>query len=219
MVESEGSIANADFKAVLDWIRFSGNGPPPADRLKMLRYLGNELSSASGSRGRDCAGVLRENNWRRVTDIESEWLLWEAEQPAVRAWLVHDVERLEPISTGDRSLEQATRDVWMPRGKPRDLSQVAVVEATIIPGSALRDSAAMAGCSGTRRSMPNCGDEPQCVEVEVETAQAGLLVLADLFTDDWRATIEGRALPAAATNVYRTNRNHAGWWFRPAGIE
>ena len=128
-----------------------------------------------------------------------------------RAWIVHEVELLSELSgRAPWQLKQRTREVLFPGGEPRDWRKIAVVESDAPPSPPVEPAAAAAveRCTLVRA-------EPTCVELEVELASAGLVVLGDLLYPGWELTVEtedrSRSVP-----IVRANRVMRGA-FLPAG--
>lgn len=120
-----------------------------------------------------------------------------------QAWIVHDVDVLPPLDTHHpAAVRRRTREVLLDGG-PRDLSVVAVVETDQpLP----LDSAA----ATPRHDIERCEitrDTPDGVELNVKLSRAGLVVLADTYTADWRCEVtnleSGERRPV---EVLRTNR-------------
>jgi Bacterial membrane protein YfhO len=101
-----------------------------------------------------------------------------------RAWVVH---RMVEVPPGD--LSAAARQLAAPSFDP---AQEAVVEGQL-PGAL---GAAQAG-----DSVQVISYEPERVEVKAHLAEAGLLVLSDLYYPGWRASVDGHSSPIFATNL------------------
>ncbi len=105
-----------------------------------------------------------------------------------RAWIVHRVRRLRPLATADPTLLwQRTEQVFFPGRSMRDLRHEAVVETPWpIPGGGRQDQAYPPGATAGEFCRIVC-DRPCRVEVEVQLARAGLLVLCDQYWPGWEA--------------------------------
>jgi hypothetical protein len=147
--------------------------------------------------------VLRDPRFRAVDDLRYIVLPEPVQDPSLRqvfhgqsfvyentaslgrAWLVGQAIR----AGADATLATMQSPAWDPRvnavvESPRDLA---------LAGPSLRGTAAV-----TRY-------QPDHVEVQTEANGAALLVLADNFYSDWKATVDGR--PA---EIYRTNHTFRG---------
>jgi hypothetical protein len=102
-----------------------------------------------------------------------------------RAWVVGQAIR----ATHEQSMAAMQSPAWDPR-------KAAVVES---PRDLALAGAQLQGAAQVTRS------EPERVEVTAQANGAGLLVLADNWYPDWKATVDGR--PA---EVYRTNHTFRG---------
>lgn len=233
LVESSGSIANADFQAVMRLARRPSRGGGHLD-IDLLRFLATDYLLSPDADLKSVA-ALRAAAWTRVASIQGTWSLWRSPRLNPRAWLVTNVSTRSPISNSQAALERRTREVYLPDGRLRDFSREAVVEVDEFagfeaPGAPVDQPTSPAPGPACRIVL----DTPRRVDIEVHSDRAGLLVLADLYTADWRATI--RPLDAAATDqaghpsgpqppshlvtesaVYRTNRIMRGV-IVPAGV-
>jgi hypothetical protein len=147
---------------------------------------------------------------------------------ARRSWIVgaENVQWLPAIQRRDRSrLESRAREVYFPAGKPRDFASSAVIESERHPAgwrseqgvASFRDAAALR--QGRPKSAGDCRiiyDSPQRVVLSAELSRPGLLVLSDLYTEDWQASAMSEGQPATPLPVLRTNRVLRGVWL-PAG--
>jgi hypothetical protein len=218
LVETQGSLAAADYTAFLDVGREHGLRRPdgvrePAPELLKLLGAGYVLLP------RD---VAFRGGERVVASLGpgdlSNIAIWRNPAALPRAWIVHRVERLPELTAeSPAALRQRTREALRENGRWRDFRREAVIEtdADLLNGLTPHPSA-----SGPLESSHTCRlltDEPVRIEIEVNPLRPGLLVLSDHYNPGWRATYtaEGettsRPLP-----ILRTNRVLRGVWL-PAG--
>lgn len=117
-----------------------------------------------------------------------------------RASIVHQVKTLpELTSRSPYQIRQRTLEIFFPEEQLRDLRERAFVETNmpLDPSPAPR--------SEGNEACTIVVDEPTRVELEVQLASAGLLVLSDQFYPGWRATVESDGKTRDAT-ILRTNR-------------
>jgi hypothetical protein len=143
----------------------------------------------------------------QLREIPAEVKLQRLPDAFPRAWIVHNVERLEPLTTNEPAVVgRRTRDVLFPELTVRDLRRSAVVEWSrtrmkFPPLSGKRDTVI--------EELPDCRivvDEPQRVEVEVELERRGLLLLNDLYYPGWECS---------HGEILRTNRTMRGVLLSP----
>jgi len=157
--------------------------------------------------------------------------LWYNPGHLPRAWIVHRVDVLPPLSSSDpREVWRRTTDVLYADGRPRNLRESAVVEADGWSPSPRREAEtagdrgsadATASCSGdaTASGEPSCRIvryEPSRVEIEARLDRPGLVVLADQFYPGWRLEVETLGRGAREVPILRTNRVMRAAWL-PAG--
>jgi hypothetical protein len=132
--------------------------------------------------------------------------MWRVTNPLPRAWIVHQVEQLPPLTGRNlAAVDERTRDVLFPRTgdgdqrSARNFRTSAVVE-TDLPLSLPRAAGQIAG---EKCAVGSYG--PHRVEIAVTLNAPGLVVLSDAFAPGWLATVQsgGTARPA---DVLRTNR-------------
>jgi hypothetical protein len=152
--------------------------------------------------------------WRQNHD----WQVLRNRAALPRAWVVHDVQRIRPLSSLDaRQREARIRSLWYPGDalwsepgrRPVDLRRTAWLE--VEPGERLPVQLGDAAAEAQEKVRIRHYD-PQRVEIEAELAAAGLVVLADRFDRHWKLSVDGR--PARILNVNLGMRGAAvaaGW--------
>ncbi len=169
-----------------------------------------------------------------VSDV-ADVSLWRNPGPLPRAWIVHQVDVLEPLDTTDLDdLRRRTREVLFPQDRPRDLRVSAAVESAVGPDLVLRPQAdPLHGRDAGRPRLPSVEScrvayyDPVRVEIEAELSRPGLVVLCDQFYPGWRLdvrTLSSRAEESGRNSlsslrsvpILRTNRVMRGVWL-PAG--
>lgn len=137
--------------------------------------------------------------------------LWRNPHVLPRAWVVHHVEWMPPLSS--LAVEQRTEQAFFPDEKLRDFRQDALVESRSRPPWI--DS--LDGSKSTEEDR--CFvviERPDQVEIDVEMESPGLLILADSFDPGWRAEIDTVGMPARPAEIIQTNRLLRGVYL-PAG--
>jgi hypothetical protein len=143
--------------------------------------------------------------------------LWRNPSPMPRAWIVHEVEAFEPLTSNDPyAVWRRTDEVFRPRGRWRELRQSAAVEME--PGTCAPTGPAPNGpaAQGPDESCRVVRHEATVVEIEATLSRPGLVVLCDQYDPGWRLEVATAGRPAAAAPVLRANRVMRGAWL-PAG--
>jgi len=218
------TIMPHDYQVFLWYAKRRGTGRIPngdtlasiAVQFAVLRgdesLAGGRLTSSSDGAGRG----------GRSAGAPEDVSLWRLSGPLPRAWLAPRIEVLPPPATGNwRTLWRRTGEVFYPQGRRRDLRAVSVVEAN-------PDELAGAGipeefCS--RPGVPAAGSraasagvcritryEPTRVELEVDSAEGGLVVLADQYYPGWTLRIETAGQGGRSAPILRANRLMRGAW-------
>ena len=146
--------------------------------------------------------------------------VWANAAAASRAWIVHRVDVLPPLtSRRPKEIQLRTKEVFFPNGIARDFRLTAVLEtdstsalfeqspinsqSTNVAEIAAEKSAA--GVSRERCEITH--SSPQRVEIEAELATPGLVVLSDLYYPGWTAEVEtGEEGETRAVPILQTNR-------------
>ena len=152
--------------------------------------------------------------------VADDALLWRIPSPMPRAWFVSQVRVLPPLATNHwQQIWLRTSDVlyqgvgFRQKGELRDLRREATVEATeeeltsagVCQSDGLETDATRAHCQIVSYT-------PSRVELQVETAQAGLVVLAEQFFPGWQAEVETGGQGMRRVPILRTNRVMRGVW-------
>jgi hypothetical protein len=217
LVETQGSLAAADFKAFLDVARAHGLLRPDGVRepaREALDLLGANYAVFPGDAifpgGERLAASRGPGN---LADAAA----WRSATALPRAWVAPHVQQLPKLTEESPSaLRRRTRETLWKNGRWRDFRQEAVVETdTVLPKAATSRSSE----SESPAPAATCrlvADEPARVVFDVELPQAGLLVVSDHYDPDWRAAYlaQGEATPRSLT-ILRTNRVLRGVWLPP----
>jgi hypothetical protein len=217
LLQSYGSVKLMDYESLMFIAHQYGREQPSGQRIPaptILRLLGAEylvLPDASQPKfaTRIEPPVDQASCWPEDT------ALWRLNRPLPRTWIAHEVEVLPPLPFPLRiaAVDERTRDVVFPDGKPRDFRRQAVVE-TNEPVLDLKMGASPASDTESCRITTY---EPTLVVIEATLAQPGLVVLSDAWFPGWEATVqtsgETTTQPAA---IHRTNRVLRGM-FLPTG--
>lgn len=206
MAESYGSIASADYDALLQAARESGvvRGDGvielPPEMLDLLS-VGTTITSEP-----QIWANLEELEETELGTVESAWI-GTRPNPMPRAWLVDHVVRIEPPSSRRPSeMLRVSREALYQDDRWRDFRRTAIVEEDIGFESATAPSA--------NRSKSQCAVveyDPQSVQIEVSTDRATVLVLNDYYSADWQATLHARdQSQSIPVEVFRTNRVFRG---------
>jgi hypothetical protein len=188
LLDASQTMDSADYRATVDVARRNGIVDP-----SILDLLGAQVEILASNR------AVR---WSQSENLAEGVVLAVRSNPLPRAWIVHRVEVLPEL--GERSpgrLRQRTRDVLFPVGRPRAWRREAVVETdepiAITPPPAGEDVS-------HRETCRIAYADPLRVEIEVELAADGLVVLAHQFYHGWKLTVEtqgrSRELPILRAN-------------------
>jgi len=154
---------------------------------------------------------------RRVDNLgegEAAVGLYQPIESLPRAWVVFNVQRLEPLTKHDlASLNRRTSEVLRQEGRLRSLDKSAVIE--VFPNKAPK----------TERDTAGDAEKVHCeiqkyetlrVVVDVYLSQPGLLVLSDYYDPGWVANVESESSDGSSSKsrqpVLRTNRIMRGVW-------
>jgi hypothetical protein len=243
LVESYGSLKPADYESLL--LIAKEHGPPPAAASSahelphpaVLRLLGTQYLVVPKHWQLNAPG---EGGWARPVSpqpgvvLPQDAALWRVSAPLPRAWIVHQVKALPVLKT--RSLadvDERTREVLFPglagnaARLPRDFLASALVETDLPVNLPPRSEQA----AGEQCRIVGYGLDR--VQIEATLTAPGLVVLNDLYSPGWTATVESdgqsRVSPILRTNrvcrgvllptgqhrlemVYRPQRFFAGVW-------
>jgi len=215
LAEVYGTMSPYDYEVFV-----ARRGPPPfaAEGVPDLVALSNVRYYILRGDERLPEGVPIELPGSRALEDVS---LWYCPEHLPRAWIVHEVEVAEPLTSAEPAeVRRQTDRVFSADGGPRDLRQSALVE--------LDRQAELEGLPSTghaaKPSPPAAADgehcrltryDPLCVEIEASLGRPGLVVLCDQYYPGWRLEVEteGRRRTMA---VLRVNRVMRGVWL-PAG--
>jgi len=215
LVESYGSIKLLDYESLLFVAR--SHGPQQPDKTLLPQPTALRLTTTEFL-------LLPEKQTPEFAErVEvppgSDWpenaALWRMQRTFPRAWIVHEVSVLSPLTHPRRlaAVDARTADVLFPNKRARDFLREAVVET----------DQPLPEWSGPTRGDSPVGAEscriahfsPQRIVLEAELSQPGLLVLSEAWYPGWQATVT-TAGESQAAPIYRTNRVLRGVWL-PAG--
>jgi hypothetical protein len=189
LVETPGTLTPHDVHVLWEVAREHADSPADLPPAPLLRLLG--VSKA----------IVPTKSAPHAPLVAPGVAVQQLAEPLPRAWIVHDVHVLSKLA-GNTPAErrQRTEDVLFPAGRQRDWQHEAVVE---IDGE-LPEIAKPKANSGAE-SCTIVSDEPQRVEIDVQLASAGLVVLADAYYPGWTLTVETAGV-LRDVPVLRTNR-------------
>lgn len=217
VTEVYGTMMPSDYQIFLWYIKYRGGGMTP--QAADLAAAGVDYAVLSAAESLDAEVfeklLLEAGKERRELDLPpGSASLWKTSNPMPRAWFVPEVQVLPPLETDDwRTVWKRTAEVFHPGGTPRDLRHVAVVEASAEELAAAGVNQATANDSVAAISACRIvAYEPTRVEVQVETPQQGLVVLAEQFYPGWQVEVERAGQGGRPTPILRTNRVMRGVW-------
>lgn len=200
LVEASATMISSDYETLLEVAReFSvrrGLGPLPD--ASVLDLLGARVAIVSESASAGVSPLARPGEGMVALTRSTA---------CPRAWIVHEVEQLSELAgRAPWQLKQRTREAIFPEGERRDWRQIAVVEsdAPLSPPVEAAQQGANEHCKLLRA-------EPLCVELDVQLASAGLVVLSDLDYPGWELTVEtdGRSRHVPIVRANRVMRGAA----------
>jgi hypothetical protein len=205
LAEAMETMASGDYETLLDVAREYSprrrkNPLPDASVLDLLAarvaIVSEHLAVADAARlskpGEGLVAVLRET-------------------ALARAWIVHDVESMSELAgRAPWRLKERTREVLFPGGEARAWRTIAVVESNVPPNPPAEPAR-----PGTAERCSVSSADPLDIEIDVELASAGLVVLGDLYYPGWELTVE-TAGRVRSVPIVRANRVMRGA-FLPAG--
>lgn len=212
LVESITSLPDANYQALLEVAK--QHGPVQVDQVPLpqptlLRLLGTEFLVLPAHDAPAFAARLP-----TVADLWPEdTAAWQMQRTLPRAWMVHNVVELPPLSASASTRQRQRRayEVLFPHNEPRDFFTQAVIESAIPAPQSRTDSRAEVPAE----SCEIVRYEPQFVALQAELARPGLLVLSDAWYPGWRATVT-TSQGTQVVPIVRTNRVLRGVWL-PAG--
>jgi len=213
MVETHGSIASADYRALLYVAK--QHGPRQSDKSltpqpSALRLLGTEFLIVPEKHRFEFATHVD----KTIVDWPESAVLWRMRQTMPRCWIVYEVQHLPELKKplNMTAIEARTREVLFPAGSPRDFAHSAVVETdhprkdwmSQHATGGLQNEVAGEICEIVHRTS-------QRVVVEADMSQPGLLVLSDAWYPGWTAWVTTNGTTHTVP-IYRTNRVLRGVW-------
>ena len=209
LLDTTASIANADYESLLRVMRKHGQIRP--DRvtepdLAGLALLGGEyFVGPVGFDPRD-PDFSREHPPQLFLE-NAQW--FRLQPPAPPAWITHDWETHPPITTHDpMKLDKLTEEIFYPAGTLRDFSRWSFLEST--------QSHPATAPSAHPPSVKIVRFSPGYLQVELEPAATGLLIINQGYAPGWYARIwnADNTLPQTRT-VLRANRVMQGVLIEP----
>ncbi len=117
-----------------------------------------------------------------------------------RAWIVHQMQAWpELVSRKPSAIRMRTHSIRWHDSEPIDWADTAVVESNAAPP--LMEPPQDASAERCRIEIA----EPTCVEIDVQMASRGLVVLSDLYYPGWKAEVVERGI-LRELPIFRTNR-------------
>lgn len=224
LVESYGSLKSVHYESLLYVARKFGPPQPgeegrPLPGATALRLVGTEYLMLPGHYVPGTANKLFATKVESHEPLAIGATLWKMNSPLPRAWAVHEVATLPPLPArlDLDAIDQRAMDVLYPADpltqerKPRNFCTTAVVEAAepIVLAVRTKDSARLP----TEDSCRILRSEPALVELEVNLASEGLVVLGDTFSPGWVALLRSAEDDKAVqrkVRIHRTNRVFRG---------
>ncbi len=188
LVETPGTLTPYDVHVLWEVAREHAEAPsglPPAHLLRLLGVL---------------KAIVPTKLAPHDSAVASGVALVDVANPLPRAWIVHEVHVLSELADNSPAgVKQRTEEVLFPTDHPRDWSREAVVET-----NAELPEFAKPAADGAAETCNVVSAEPQRVEIDVQLASAGLVVLADAYDPGWTLTVEtdgtSRDMPLLRTN-------------------
>ena len=215
--EVYGTMLPHDYQVFLWYIKHRGGGTIPLAPDLAASVVGYAVLSADESFKVEVSEETTDGAGQgspAAKRIAEDTSLWKTPDPMPRSWFVPHVEVLPPLDTDNwRTVWRRTAEVFHPEGVPRDLRRVAVVEATgeeLAAAGVSQPSSSDADAIESRCRIVSY--EPTRVELEVETEQPGLVVLADQYSPGWQAEVETEGQGGRPAAILRTNRVMRGVW-------
>lgn len=208
LVEARGTTMSAEYSALLDFLHRcppdDGSEPAwsgvyhPYDLLA-ARYcmapIGAKVRNATAIPSKDA----------RAANAS----FWERKVVPPRAWIAASVSLVPEEPGGSRSAFAAqTNSILLENGRFRDLIRETLIE------SDAPDPLFSEICGAAPRTALEAPvwitDAPEQVELEVDLAQPGLLVLGDAYIPGWVALDTQEGKPARNCEIFRANRVFRG---------
>jgi len=207
LVEAHGTLVSREHRKFLHGIYdFDGRGMPAPVVLDMLaaQYL-----------------VLPEGvsapNATEVARLPEGVVLWRNGRAMPRAWIVHEVESMTPLSKWYRGGEwHYFAHALYREGNTRDPRNWAFVETDLdFTAVTAPDGAVVPPIESCRVASI----QPQQVEIQANLISPGLVVLSDMFYPGWTAEVEtevaGGETHSQKAPILRTNRIMRGVYLPP----
>ncbi|MCE9526341.1 MAG: YfhO family protein, partial [Planctomycetales bacterium] len=225
LVESYGSLKSVHYESLLLVARSQGPKQPNDDGRPLppgstLRFLGTDYLMLPDNYIPGTNNKLFAEKVPAKDPPAASANLWKMKDPFPRAWVVHDVETLAPLPRrlDLDALDALAMDVLFPadphtkQRSTRNLRTTAVVESDqplslpISSDNDSKDPPKAESCNILRSS-------PTRVEIKVDLAQSGLIVLSDTYAPGWVALLRSANEELAVQQqvpIYRTNRVFRG---------
>jgi hypothetical protein len=224
LVESYGSLKSVHYESLLYVAR--GFGPPqpgevgrPLPGATALRLVGTEYLMLPDHYVPGRANKLFATKVESREPLALGATFWKMNSPLPRAWIVHEVVTLPPLPSRLNldAIDQRAMDVLYPADplteerKPRNFRTTAVVESAepIVLAEPTKDPARLPAEDSCRILR----SEPALVELEVNLASEGLVVLGDTWSPGWVArlrSVEDDKGVQREVRIHRTNRVFRG---------
>jgi Bacterial membrane protein YfhO len=223
LVESYGSLKSAHYESLLLTARGRGPSQPGGGRLpagSTLRLLGTDYLMLPETYLPGTPDKLFAEKVPAKDPPALGATLWKMKSPLPRAWIVHHVETLPPL-TGRLDLDvidaRAT-DILFPldpltnQRTARNFRTTAVVEADEVIDLMPSSNNILTG-PPLDESCRIVFSEPTRVEIEVALARPGLVVLSDTHAPGWVALLQSAEEDQAVqqeVRIHRANRVFRG---------
>jgi membrane protein YfhO len=221
--EVYGTMLPQDYQVLLWCIKRRGGGTIPLGTDMAASAVGYAVLAADESLEEAIPDEPTDGAGQGSLAVElasGDASLWTTPSPMPRAWFVSQFRVLPPLASNH------WRHVWwqttlalyqgggfLRKGELRDLRREVAVEAT-------EEELTSAGAcypvwpekDATESHCQIVSYAPSRVELRVETAQPGLVVLADQFFPGWQAEVETEGQGVRRAPILRTNRVMRGVW-------